>query len=105
MAEKGWKVDEIGLARWLGGRRRPRRACDVAFGRWRLDVRRRRRLAALRWVDDLAEASGDAPSAVVVHCTDAGRWVVVMGLDQFRDLLRRTGEEPLPAPLREPRGL
>jgi hypothetical protein len=81
---KGWKVDELGLARWLGGQRRPRRACDVAAGRWRLDVRRRQRLTCLRWVQELEERSGDNPSAVVVHCTEADRWLVVMDIDAWR---------------------
>ena len=90
---KGWKIDELGLARWMGGRRRPLRTCDVAVGRWRIDVRRRRRFGALQWVEQLAERSGEAPSAVVVHCSERDHWVVLMSLDWFRDLLRRAGDE------------
>jgi hypothetical protein len=64
----------------------------VAVGRWRLDVRRRKRFTALAWVQAVEAATAGDVSAVAVHCADEGRWLVVLDLDQFRDLLRRAGD-------------
>ena len=88
---KPWRGDEEALACLLGGRRRSvRRAADVVAGAYRLDVRRRCKFRPLWWLVGL-EDSGGGHVAVVVHCVEAGRWVVLVSLDEFRFLARMAG--------------
>ena len=90
---KAWKRDELAVALGLGGVRQPLvRPCDVVYGRWRLDLRRRRWCAAVRWLTAIEGAAGGQPAAVVVHDVELDRWAVVLTLDDFRRLVRAAGE-------------
>ncbi len=105
-----WKGDELGLAAWLRGRRvalsegrvpsvtsrRVSRA-DVLAGRVHVSVRRRKRLAAAGWLAEaelLAAEDGFDHCAVVVHVTEPGRWLVVLSLEEYRELGRLCGLLP-----------
>jgi hypothetical protein len=92
---KPWRKDEEAVSRLLRGtRRRVRRSADVTAGRYRLDVRRRRRFGPLRWLSALEDANDGDHCAVVVHCADADRWLVILSLDEWRAVARACGLLP-----------
>lgn len=68
---------------------------DVTGGPWWVEVKRLRRIAAVRHLEQ-AERDTDGRPAVVVMREDRGQWVAMMRLSTLKQLLDAKREKPNP---------
>jgi len=98
MTDKAWKADERKVADVLGGKRIPLSGaseisskCDVDCSWLLVEVKRRARFSAVRWLDKICESARaeGCIGAVAVHVSGSRDWIIILRLDDFAGLKKR----------------
>ncbi len=102
MANVQWKVDERKVAKAVGGRRialsggrGAASKADVLCPGWFIEVKRRVRFSAARWLGAAsvkAAAEGRRP-VVVIHVAGSNTWLALLSLEDWQALTGLRGDE------------
>ena len=61
---------------------------DIDVGKFRIEVKRRNRIAMLRWLDQCLVGSGVDQIPLVAMREDGGEWAVLLRLKDFLPMMR-----------------